>query len=146
MHICIYMYIYIYIYIHIYIYIYIYMYICIYIYIYSPSVVAQWARIEGNFSHQQYIFWLGPMFGAGLAAAIYEYASLKPENFAGARDMDTAIFQVSYIYIYIHIVVIDSEGEDVIPILVVIVFILLDTSSETVFGSFVFSGRSFKIT
>lgn len=24
-----------------------------------------------------------------------EYASLKPENFAGARDMDTAIFDVS---------------------------------------------------
>jgi glycerol uptake facilitator-like aquaporin len=63
---------------------------------FGPSVVATWANIEGNFSHQQYIFWLGPMFGAGLAAAIYEYASLKPENFAGARDMDTAIFQVSY--------------------------------------------------
>ena len=61
---------------------------------FGPSVVANWAKIEGNFSHQQYIFWLGPMFGAGLAAAIYEYASLKPENFAGARDMDTAIFQV----------------------------------------------------
>ena len=54
---------------------------------FGPSVVATWANIEGNFSHQQYIFWLGPMFGAGLAAAIYEYASLKPENFAGARDM-----------------------------------------------------------
>lgn len=64
---------------------------------FGPSVVAQWANIEGNFSHQQYIFWLGPMFGAGLAAAIYEYASLKPQNFAGARDMDTAIFQVSVV-------------------------------------------------
>jgi MIP family channel proteins len=71
---------------------------------FGPSVVATWADIEGNFSHQQYIFWLGPMFGAGLAAAIYEYASLKPENFAGARDMDTAIFQVRYELLHVSVV------------------------------------------
>ena len=70
---------------------------------FGPSVVATWANIEGNFSHQQYIFWLGPMFGAGLAAAIYEYASLKPENFAGARDMDTAIFQVICVFDWIRL-------------------------------------------
>ena len=62
---------------------------------FGPSLVATWAQIEGDYYHQQYIFWLGPMFGAGLAAAIYEYGSLKPENFAGAKDMDTAIFQVN---------------------------------------------------
>lgn len=55
--------------------------------------MAQWANIPGLYSNQQYIFWLGPMFGAGLAAAIYEYGSLKPANFAGARDMDTALFE-----------------------------------------------------
>jgi len=60
---------------------------------FGPSLVATWAKIDGKFYGQQYMFWLGPMFGAGLAAALYEYGSLKPENFAGAKDMDTAIFQ-----------------------------------------------------
>lgn len=39
------------------------------------------------------MFWFAPMFGAVVAAYLYEYGSLKPENFAGAKDMDTAIFQ-----------------------------------------------------
>jgi hypothetical protein len=72
---------------------------------------------QGQYASQQYVFWLGPMFGAGLAAVIYgspwtirflcliceiffwfaEYGSLKPENFGGARDMDTAIFDVWFI-------------------------------------------------
>ena len=60
---------------------------------FGPSLVATWAKISGRYYGQQYMFWLGPMFGAGLAAALYEYGSLKPENFAGAKDMDTAIFQ-----------------------------------------------------
>jgi hypothetical protein len=60
---------------------------------FGPSLVATWAKIDGRYYGQQYMFWLGPMFGAGLAAALYEYGSLKPENFAGAKDMDTAIFQ-----------------------------------------------------
>jgi glycerol uptake facilitator-like aquaporin len=61
---------------------------------FGPSVVAQWANIGGAFAHQQAMFWFAPMFGACVAAYIYEYTSLKPENFAGAKDMDTAIFQV----------------------------------------------------
>ena len=60
---------------------------------FGPSLVATWAKISGRYYGQQYMFWLGPMFGAGLSAALYEYGSLKPENFAGAKDMDTAIFQ-----------------------------------------------------
>ena len=62
---------------------------------FGPSLVAVWAKIPGVYYHQQYIFWIGPLFGAGIAAAIYEYGSLKPENFAGARDMDTAIFEAA---------------------------------------------------
>ncbi len=32
-----------------------------------------------------------------------EYGSLKPENFAGAKDMDTAIFQVTHLSHYTNI-------------------------------------------
>lgn len=60
---------------------------------FGPSIVAGWAEIPGTYDHQQHVFWFGPLFGASLAAILYEYASLKPENFAGAKDMDTAIFQ-----------------------------------------------------
>lgn len=62
---------------------------------FGPALVAQWAGIPGTYAHQQPVFWFGPMFGAVLAAVIYEYGSLKPENFAGAKDMDTAIFQAN---------------------------------------------------
>lgn len=61
---------------------------------FGPSVVAQWARIPGLYSNQQYVFWLGPMFGACLAACIYEYASLKPES-AGKSDMNVALFEAN---------------------------------------------------
>jgi hypothetical protein len=60
---------------------------------YGPSLVAQWASIPGTYTHQQSLFWFAPMFGAAVAAYFYEYGSLKPENFAGAKDMDTALFQ-----------------------------------------------------
>jgi hypothetical protein len=33
------------------------------------------------------------MFGAAVAAFLYEYGTLKPANFEGAKDMDTALFQ-----------------------------------------------------
>eukprot|EP01031_Cornospumella_fuschlensis_P037464 gene37464-45497_t len=62
---------------------------------FGPSLVAQWANISGNYYHQQSMFWFGPMFGAACAAFFYEYGSLKPENFAGAKDMDTALFQAN---------------------------------------------------
>jgi glycerol uptake facilitator-like aquaporin len=79
---------------------------------FGPSLVATWAGIPGTYYHQQAMFWFAPMFGAAIAALLYgkgyniteliklclscvtlEYGSLKPENFAGAKDMDTAIFQ-----------------------------------------------------
>lgn len=60
---------------------------------FGPAVVANWAKIPGNFADQQHIFWFGPMFGAAVAAFLYEYGTLKPANFDGAKDMDTALFQ-----------------------------------------------------
>jgi glycerol uptake facilitator-like aquaporin len=60
---------------------------------FGPSLVAQWAGIPGTYVDQQAMFWFAPMFGAAVAAFFYEYGTLKPENFAGAKDMDTAIFQ-----------------------------------------------------
>ena len=62
---------------------------------FGPSLVAGWANIGGTYSNQQHIFWFGPLFGAGVAACLYEYASLKPANFAGAKDMDTALFDAN---------------------------------------------------
>lgn len=59
---------------------------------FGPALIAGAANIEGMYGQQQYMFWFGPLFGAGLAAVIYEYGSLKPENFAGAGDMSNAIF------------------------------------------------------
>lgn len=57
--------------------------------------MATWAGIDGSYYTQQHIFWFGPYFGAALAALFYEYLGLKPENFEGAKDMDTAIFQAN---------------------------------------------------
>lgn len=62
---------------------------------FGPSLVAAFAGIEGRYYHQQYVFWLGPMFGAVVAAVIYEYGSLKNENFGGAKDMREEIFLAS---------------------------------------------------
>jgi len=59
---------------------------------FGPALVANWANIPGNFANQQHIFWFGPMFGAACAALLYEYGTLKPANFEGAKDMDTALF------------------------------------------------------
>jgi len=59
---------------------------------FGPYFVSSWAGIPGTYAQQQYMFWVGPMFGAGLAAAIYEYGSLKPENFNGAGDMMDSIW------------------------------------------------------
>lgn len=38
---------------------------------FGPSLVADWANIEGTYSHQQWMFWIAPLFGASLAAIIY---------------------------------------------------------------------------
>jgi len=59
---------------------------------FGPALIAGYAGIDGRYGQQQYMFWVGPIFGAVLAAAIYEYGSLKPRKFDGAGDMRTAIF------------------------------------------------------
>lgn len=60
---------------------------------FGPAVIASAAGIAGDYAQQQYMFWLAPLFGASLAAIIYEYGSLKPKKFDGAGDMRTAIFE-----------------------------------------------------
>lgn len=62
---------------------------------FGPSLVAAWAGIGGDYYHQQYMFWFGPLFGAGLGAFLYEYGPLKPENFSGGGDMGDALFQAN---------------------------------------------------
>jgi len=59
---------------------------------FGPSVVSGWAKIPGLYQDQQAVFWFGPLFGAGIAACLYEYGSLKPES-AGVMDMDKALFE-----------------------------------------------------
>jgi glycerol uptake facilitator-like aquaporin len=84
---------------------------------FGPALVAGFAGIQGTYSSQQYMFWIGPMMGAAFAAIIYgnvvtfslviyayvmtycpllcydiEYGSLKPKRFDGAGDMRTAIY------------------------------------------------------
>jgi glycerol uptake facilitator-like aquaporin len=62
---------------------------------FGPSLVAAWAGIGGSYYHQQYLFWFGPLFGAGLGAFLYEFGPLKPENFAGGGDMGDALFSAN---------------------------------------------------
>lgn len=38
---------------------------------FGPSLVAVWAGIGGKYISQQYLFWFGPLFGAGMAAFLY---------------------------------------------------------------------------
>lgn len=59
---------------------------------FGPFVVANWAQIPTPFNTQQWCFWFGPLFGAIIAAIGYEFGTLKPENFAGAKDMDKSLF------------------------------------------------------
>jgi MIP family channel proteins len=59
---------------------------------FGPSLVAAFAGISGNYYHQQYMFWFGPLIGAALAAFIYEYAPLKPKKREGKEDMSDALF------------------------------------------------------
>eukprot|EP01041_Mallomonas_annulata_P003976 gene3976-7920_t len=54
---------------------------------FGPYFVSTWAGIPGTYQGQQYMFWVGPMIGA--------YASLKPENFNGAGDLQDAIWQAN---------------------------------------------------
>lgn len=62
---------------------------------FGPAVVASWASIPGDYAKQHAMFWFAPMTGAVIAAIVYEYGSLKPANFAGAKDIATAIFQAN---------------------------------------------------
>eukprot|EP00598_Pedospumella_elongata_P007301 CAMPEP_0184986280 /NCGR_PEP_ID=MMETSP1098-20130426/15946_1 /TAXON_ID=89044 /ORGANISM="Spumella elongata, Strain CCAP 955/1" /LENGTH=93 /DNA_ID=CAMNT_0027510479 /DNA_START=27 /DNA_END=308 /DNA_ORIENTATION=- len=45
------------------------------------------AGLPGNYKDQHYMFWLGPMFGAAVAAIIYEYGALKPKRREGGGDL-----------------------------------------------------------
>jgi MIP family channel proteins len=38
---------------------------------FGPSLVAAWANIAGDYYHQQYMFWFGPLIGASIAAIMY---------------------------------------------------------------------------
>lgn len=38
---------------------------------FGPSLVAAMAGISGNYYHQQYMFWFGPLIGASITALIY---------------------------------------------------------------------------
>ena len=44
---------------------------------FGPYLVARWIGSEGNFVHQQYMFWLGPLCGAAFASIVYgkDYAT-----------------------------------------------------------------------
>jgi hypothetical protein len=59
---------------------------------FGPSLVAAMAGIGGTYYHQQYMFWFGPLIGAGLTAIIYEYAPLKPKKRETKENMEDAIF------------------------------------------------------
>jgi glycerol uptake facilitator-like aquaporin len=59
---------------------------------FGPSLVAAFAGIGGTYYHQQYMFWFGPMFGAVIAACIYEYAPLKPKKRDTKESMSDALF------------------------------------------------------
>ena len=59
---------------------------------FGPSLVAAFAGIGGSYYHQQYMFWFGPMFGAVIAACIYEYAPLKPKKRDTKESMSDALF------------------------------------------------------
>ncbi len=59
---------------------------------FGPATVAAMAGIDGGYYAQQYMFWFAPMFGAALAAIIYEYAALKQKKRTGKEDMTDAVF------------------------------------------------------
>lgn len=59
---------------------------------FGPSFVAAIAGIDGDYYHQQSMFWFAPLFGAAVAAIIYEYGSLKMKKREGAGDLDNAVF------------------------------------------------------
>lgn len=59
---------------------------------FGPSLVAAFAGISGNYYHQQFMFWFGPLIGATLAAVVYEYAPLKPKKREGKEDMADALY------------------------------------------------------
>jgi glycerol uptake facilitator-like aquaporin len=44
---------------------------------FGPSLVAAWAGISGDYYHQQYMFWFGPMIGGALASVIYGMCNVR---------------------------------------------------------------------
>ena len=59
---------------------------------FGPSLVAAMAGIGGRYYHQQYMFWFGPLFGAGVAACLYEYCGVKPKRRDNKEDMVSALY------------------------------------------------------
>lgn len=59
---------------------------------FGPSLVAAMAGIEGNYYHQQYMFWFAPLIGAAVAAILYEYAPLKPKRRDNKDDLGESLF------------------------------------------------------
>jgi len=59
---------------------------------FGPALVAGMAGIAGTFYKQQYMFWFAPLFGAGLAAIVYEYCGMKLKKREGAGDMDVELY------------------------------------------------------
>lgn len=80
---------------------------------FGPSLVAAMAGISGDYYHQQYMFWFGPLIGAAITALIYgngvifslftnshnlllahslEYAPLKPKKRQAKEDLAAAVF------------------------------------------------------
>jgi hypothetical protein len=59
---------------------------------FGPSLVAAFAGIEGQYYHQQYMFWFAPLFGAALAAIAYGTSTAQ---LYCTNDMN------SHIYIYL---------------------------------------------
>lgn len=54
---------------------------------FGTYLIASMAGLPGNYKDQHYMFWLGPMFGAAVAAIIYEYGALKPKRREGGGDL-----------------------------------------------------------
>jgi len=59
---------------------------------FGPSLVAAMANIDGDYYHQQYMFWFAPCIGAAITAIIYEYAPLKPKKREGKENLQAGLF------------------------------------------------------
>jgi len=54
---------------------------------FGPYFIANMIGSVGNYREQQYMFWIAPMFSAGVSTLIYEYGSMKPASREGGGDL-----------------------------------------------------------